>query len=124
MTSAGATPVRVITDIATPLGLLWSCDDLLVASTDPIRAFVGFDGSTFASARPVPALPVAIGVVHAFVPGPDVQRPPGLPGPRGPRSLTQSPSAWGHCRPIFAPVSPAIATCPPLACRLLTMAAF
>ena len=51
--ASGATPVKVVSGVHTPLGLLWYRDELYVSSKDRVDAYSGFDGSTFAGTRSV-----------------------------------------------------------------------
>ena len=44
--AAGATPVKVITDVHTPLGLLWYDGALYVSSSERVDAYRDFDGTT------------------------------------------------------------------------------
>ena len=54
---AGATPLQVIDDVRTVLGLLWHADELYVASHERVDAYGGFDGGRFATTRTVIAFP-------------------------------------------------------------------
>ncbi len=67
VTSAGATPQQVITDIQTPMGLLWIGDTLYVASIGRVDAFSGFDGTAFADVHQVLALPDGVGMSNGMV---------------------------------------------------------
>ncbi len=69
--SEGATPIKVIEDAQTPLGLLWIDNTLYVSSHEAVRAFEGFDGSRFASMRTIIELPQAVGEVNGMALGPD-----------------------------------------------------
>ena len=51
---AGATPVKVIADLHTPLGLLWSGDTLYVASAGRVEAYTGFDDGDVRTPRDGP----------------------------------------------------------------------
>ena len=64
--SAGATPIKVIRDLHTPLGLLWIGDELYVSSKDRVDAFRGFDGSAFASQRSVVTFPAGVGELNGL----------------------------------------------------------
>jgi glucose/arabinose dehydrogenase len=55
--SEGSTPKKVITDIETPLGLLWVGDTLYVSSAAGVEAYSDFDGSRFASSTVILDLP-------------------------------------------------------------------
>ncbi len=69
--TAGATPVKVIADVHTPLGLVWDDGTLYVSSGDGIVAYSDFDGSTFATHRTVLALPAGVGQVNGLALSPD-----------------------------------------------------
>ena len=63
---SGATPVAVIADAHTPLGLLWVGDSLYVAATGGVTAYSGFDGTTFVEHHTVVALPADVGEVNGL----------------------------------------------------------
>jgi glucose/arabinose dehydrogenase len=67
----GATPVTVLTDAHTPLGLLWLGDELYVASKGGVDAYATFDGSSFATHRTVVALATDVGEVNGLALAPD-----------------------------------------------------
>ena len=67
----GATPVKVIVDVHTPLGLLWSGGTLYVSSGHGIVAYDGFHGAVFASHRTVLVLPAGVGQVDGIALSPD-----------------------------------------------------
>ena len=69
--AAGATPVKVIADVHTPLGLLWDAGTLYVSSGDGIVAYDDFDGAAFATRRTVLALPAGVGQVNGLALSPD-----------------------------------------------------
>jgi glucose/arabinose dehydrogenase len=69
-TEPGAQPVRVLTDVHTPLGLLWIGDELYVSSRERVDAYAGFDGTAFASSRAVLALPTGVGEVNGLAVSP------------------------------------------------------
>jgi len=60
--AAGATPLEIITDIQTPMGLLWIGDTLYVASIGRVDAFSGFNGTAFATTKEVVALLDGVGM--------------------------------------------------------------
>lgn len=68
---AGSTPITVLTNAHTPLGLLWLDDALYVASKAGVEAYSGFDGSTFATHHPVVSLPVDVGEINGLALAPD-----------------------------------------------------
>ncbi|HEY3723869.1 MAG TPA: hypothetical protein VGN59_10985 [Acidimicrobiia bacterium] len=59
--NTGATPVKVITALHTPLGLLWVDDALYVSSHARVDVYTGFDGTAFASRRTIVSLPDGVG---------------------------------------------------------------
>jgi glucose/arabinose dehydrogenase len=64
---AGATPLQVISDIQTPMGLLWVGDTLYVASIGRVDAFSGFNGTEFADVHQVLELPEGVGMSNGMV---------------------------------------------------------
>ena len=62
----GATPLRVISDVHTPLGLLWLNGSLYVASAGRVDVESGFDGSRFASSRTIATVPAGTGEVNGL----------------------------------------------------------
>jgi glucose/arabinose dehydrogenase len=48
---AGARPLKVVSGITAPLGLVWSGGTLYVASLGAVHAYSGFDGARFAKSR-------------------------------------------------------------------------
>jgi glucose/arabinose dehydrogenase len=68
---AGATPVEVVADLHTPLGLVWVNGELFVAAKDEVVAYGGFDGTSFASHRTVVTFPDGTGELNGLVLGPD-----------------------------------------------------
>jgi glucose/arabinose dehydrogenase len=67
----GATPLKVVAGVHTPLGLLWLNGILYVSAKDGITAYGGFDGARFATTRTILRLPSGIGEVNQLVLGPD-----------------------------------------------------
>ena len=62
----GATAVKVIADLHTPLGLVWDGGTLYVASGDGIVAYTDLAGTAFGSHRTVLALPAGVGQVNGL----------------------------------------------------------
>jgi glucose/arabinose dehydrogenase len=62
----GAAPVQVISDVHTPLGLLWLGDSLYVASAGRVDVESGFDGARFASSRTIVTLAAGTGEVNGL----------------------------------------------------------
>jgi glucose/arabinose dehydrogenase len=65
--SAGVTPVKVIGDLHTPLGLVWSGGTLYVASAGRVDAWSGLSGTTFGAHSTVITLPTGVGEVNGLV---------------------------------------------------------
>ena len=63
----GATPVKVIADLHTPLGLVWSDGTLYVASAGRVDAYRGLTAAAFARHTTVLALPSGVGEVNGLV---------------------------------------------------------
>ena len=63
----GATPVKVISGLHTPLGLLWYRGALYVGSTGRVDAFSDLHGTTFATRRQVLKLPAKVGESNNIV---------------------------------------------------------
>jgi glucose/arabinose dehydrogenase len=66
VTDAGATPQRVVTDVHTPLGILWVGDTLYVSQADSVLALRGFDGTTFTSRTTIVSFPSGTGEVNGI----------------------------------------------------------
>jgi glucose/arabinose dehydrogenase len=62
----GAAPVRVISDVHTPLGLLWLGGSLYVASAGRVDVESGFAGTRFTSSRTIVTLPAGTGEVNGL----------------------------------------------------------
>src|SRR3954451_10499160 len=60
---AGATPPKIVTDVHTPLGLVWMADTLYVSQADSVVALAGFDGTSFVSRTSVVSFPEGTGEV-------------------------------------------------------------
>jgi glucose/arabinose dehydrogenase len=67
----GASPIKVLADQHTPLGLWWDHDTLYVASKETVQAYTGFDGTAFADHHEVVAFPADSGENNGLVLGPD-----------------------------------------------------
>jgi glucose/arabinose dehydrogenase len=65
--SAGATPVKVIGDAHTPLGIVWAGDTLYVASAGRVDAYGGLTGTAFRTHATVLTLPAGVGEVNGLV---------------------------------------------------------
>jgi glucose/arabinose dehydrogenase len=59
--AAGADPVKVISGVHTPLGLLWHKGVLYVSSHERVDVYEQFDGTTFGSSHNVVTLPAGVG---------------------------------------------------------------
>ena len=79
--ASGATPVKVIDDAHTPLGLLWIGDTLFVASAAQVAAYTGFDGTSFASSRIVVQFDAAVGEVNELAVSPSGRLVVGISAP-------------------------------------------
>ena len=78
---AGATPVAVIPDLHTALGLLWLGDELYVSSTERVDAYGGFDGARFARRRTVVTFPAGSGQNGGLAVAPDGRIQLGISAP-------------------------------------------
>ena len=71
VSGAGAAPQKVVTDVHTPLGLLWVGDTLYVAQSTGVLALRGFDGTQFTSRTTVLTVPSGTGEVNGIAQGAD-----------------------------------------------------
>jgi glucose/arabinose dehydrogenase len=71
VTAAGATPTKIVTDVHTPLGLVWVGGTLYVSQSDGVLALRDFDGTAFASRTTVVSLPDGTGEVNGIALGSD-----------------------------------------------------
>jgi glucose/arabinose dehydrogenase len=78
---AGAAPLAVITNVHTPLGLLWHDGSLYVASKGRVDTYSGFDGTTFTATTTVLTLPDGVGEVNGIAIGPDGRISMGISSP-------------------------------------------
>ena len=92
-------PVRVISGLHTPMGLLWLDDSLYVASSGRVDAYSGFDGARFAGSRPVLDVPGG-GTSGQLVAAPDGRLQLGISAPCD--SCTPS-SQWAAAVVSFLP---------------------
>ena len=90
---AGATPVKVVTDVHTPLGLLWVGDTLYVSQSHDVLALSGFDGSAFASRSTVVSFPDGTGEVNGITIGNDGRLYVGISAPCNSCTVTDAYSA-------------------------------
>jgi glucose/arabinose dehydrogenase len=81
VSASGATPTKVISDVHTPLGILWYNGALYVASKDRVDAYSGFDGNTFATTTSVVMLPDGVGEVNGIAMGLDGRISMGISSP-------------------------------------------
>jgi glucose/arabinose dehydrogenase len=68
---SGSTPREVVSDVRTPLGLLWLDNTLFVAGQGGVTAYGGFDGASFRTTRKVLSLPSDVGEVNELAIVPD-----------------------------------------------------
>jgi glucose/arabinose dehydrogenase len=78
---AGAPPVKVVSGLHTPMGLLWSDQTLYVSSRAGVDAYSGFDGSRFVDHRTVITLPSGTGTPGGIVLGADGRMRIGVSAP-------------------------------------------
>jgi glucose/arabinose dehydrogenase len=71
VTEAGARPQQVVTDVHTPLGLVWVDDTLYVSQADGVLALRDFDGTAFASRATVVSFPEDTGELNGITAGSD-----------------------------------------------------
>ena len=81
MSESGATPQRIVTDVHTPLGIVWVGDTLYVAQADSVLALSGFDGTTFASRTTIVSFPDGTGEVNGITLGSDGRLYVGISAP-------------------------------------------
>jgi glucose/arabinose dehydrogenase len=75
------TPQKVVTDVHTPLGLVWVGDTLYVSEANAVVALTGFNGSSFTSRTTVVAFPDGTGEVNGITRGPDGRLYVGISAP-------------------------------------------
>lgn len=81
VTSPGATPVKVITGVHTPLGLVWYRGSLYVASKQNVAAYHGLKGTHFATHRTIVSLPSGVGEVNNLALAPNGRMLLGISAP-------------------------------------------
>jgi glucose/arabinose dehydrogenase len=79
--SEGATPVKVITGLHTPLGLLWHDGSLFVASKERVDTYSGLANDAFAQHAKVLSLPSGVGEVNGLALAPDGRMLLGISAP-------------------------------------------
>jgi glucose/arabinose dehydrogenase len=77
----GATPVKVIADLRTPLGLTWYRDTLYVTSTGRVDAYGDLRGTRFATHQTVVTWPTGVGESNNIVQTPDRRMLVGISAP-------------------------------------------
>lgn len=77
----GTTPQKVVTDVHTPLGILWVGDTMYVSEAKAVLALTGFDGTKFASRTTIVSFPSGTGEVNGIVQGPDTRLYVGISAP-------------------------------------------
>lgn len=81
VTAAGATPQKIVTDVHTPLGLVWIGSTLYVSQADSVVALGGFDGSAFTSRTTIVTFPDGTGEVNGITVGRDGRLYVGISAP-------------------------------------------
>jgi glucose/arabinose dehydrogenase len=81
VTGAGATPQKIVTDVHTPLGIVWVGDTLYVSQSDSVLALNGFDGTAFASRTTIVSFPQGTGEVNGITTGSDGRLYVGISAP-------------------------------------------
>src|SRR5215203_5650764 len=71
VTESGATPTTVVTDVHTPLGIVWVGDKLYMAQADSVVALSGFDGTAFTSRTTIVSFLDGTGEVNGITFGSD-----------------------------------------------------
>ena len=79
--AAGATPRKVVTDVHTPLGLVWIGDSLYVSERGEIEVFSGFDGAAFGSRTTIVSFADDTGEVNGIAQGADGRISVGISAP-------------------------------------------
>jgi glucose/arabinose dehydrogenase len=91
--SAGATPAKVITDVHTPLGIIWVDGSLYVSERNTIEVYRGFDGTQFSSHATVVSFPDGTGELNGIALGADGRFVVGISAPCDACAATMSYSA-------------------------------
>jgi glucose/arabinose dehydrogenase len=93
VSEAGATPLKVVTDVHTPLGLVWIDDTLFVSQENSVVALSGFDGTAFASRATIVSFPDGTGEVNGITVGSDGRLYVGISAPCNSCTTTEAYSA-------------------------------
>jgi glucose/arabinose dehydrogenase len=93
LNDSGASPTQVVTDVHTPLGLLWVGDTLYVSEANAVLALSGFDGTTFASRTTIVSFPDGTGELNGIAEGPDGRLYVGISAPCDACTPTKAASA-------------------------------
>ncbi len=93
VSEAGATPQKFVTDVHTPLGLVWIADTLYVSQADSVVALTGFDGTSFASRSTIVSFPEGTGEVNGITAGDDGRLYVGISAPCNSCTPTETYSA-------------------------------
>jgi glucose/arabinose dehydrogenase len=81
VSGAGATPQKIVTDVHTPLGVVWIGDTLYVSQADSVLVLSGFDGAAFASRTTIVSFPEGTGEVNGITVGSDGRLSVGISAP-------------------------------------------
>jgi glucose/arabinose dehydrogenase len=81
VSGAGATPQKIVTDVHTPLGVVWIGDTLYVSQADSVLVLSGFDGAAFASRTTIVSFPEGTGEVNGITVGSDGRLYVGISAP-------------------------------------------
>jgi glucose/arabinose dehydrogenase len=93
VTAAGATPKKVVTDVHTPLGILWIGDTLYLSEADRVVALTGFDGTAFASRTTIVSFTDGTGELNGVAVGADGRMYVGISAPCDSCTPTETYSA-------------------------------
>jgi glucose/arabinose dehydrogenase len=81
VSSEGASPSKVITDVHTPLGLLWHQGALVVSSASRVDSYSNFDGTRFAEQHTIVSFPAGTGENNGLALSPDGRLVLGISAP-------------------------------------------
>ena len=81
VSSEGASPSKVITDVHTPLGLLWHQGALFVSSASRVDSYSNFDGARFAEHHTIVSFPDGTGENNGLALSPDGRLVLGISAP-------------------------------------------
>jgi glucose/arabinose dehydrogenase len=79
--STGATPVKIVTDVHTPLGIVWVGDTLYVSQHGGVLALGGFDGSSFSTRSTIVSFADGTGELNGITLGTDGRLYVGISAP-------------------------------------------